>query len=181
MARVPRRAQSPPCAWPPSRSLSLLGLGFAPRDSVPVPRDTAWLTPGLHPSSGVGLRPAPHLPAPELSPWGCPYLLGSVSWHGGVVRAFLAPCGGQSGAMRSLFVLSLVMRVGIQSRTGASLTGMMGTRAGRADLPRRSPHLFLFPRGALGPPRVPTLAAVASWQVTQDWAPGPGTAPPEPM
>lgn len=70
-----------------------------------------------------------------------------------------------------------------QIRTSASPEDVMGMRARREGWPRRSPHLFFLPppRGALGPSRVPTLAAVASWQVTWSWPRGAWTAPPEPM
>lgn len=164
--------------WPPSLPASLLGPGFAPRDYVPGPGNTAGL---LHPSLGVGSGRTPHLPTPEPSPPGRPAPLGSIPRRRGACEDSLLlrrPVWSDAGPVFLFLVWSRasaseVKSVRPQSRIGASPAGVMGTRAEEGlAAPLTSPPLPPHP-GALGPPREPTLAAVASWQVTRSWAPGP--------
>lgn len=170
---APSAARRPGCfllSVPPPPGVRSQGLGAGPGRHRPAHAPAAAC-------SRSRLGPAPHLPAPEPSPRGCRDAPGSVPRRPGAERGLpplRRPVWGDAG-------LSLCSSPGHarqhpkpkacvpQSRPGACLGGVMGTRAaGRAGGAAHlaSPPSRHLPTRRARPPRVPTLAAVVSWQVT---------------
>lgn len=178
MARVPRRTLSPPCALaafpprvPPRPRVRAQGLRARSRKhrGLAAPFSRSRLGADSAPPRAGAFAPGPPRPT-GLHPrrrGACEdsLLLRRPVWSdAGPDFLFLAWSRASASEVKS---------VRPQSRTGASPAGVMGTRAEEGlAAPLTSPPLPPHP-GALGPPREPTLAAVASWQVTRSWAPGP--------
>lgn len=144
----------------PSLSRSVPG---APPASGDIPR----LAPGPQPVTGAHSRP-------EASPRG---RLGPRTPGRRAGQCELSAPAEASWDARGLsFLFSALSRASAsevksvqpRSRTSAGAAGVTRAGEGRASAARRSP-----PRPGARAPRVPTLAAVASWQVTGSWAPGP--------
>lgn len=161
---------------------------FSARGSRPgTPRRSPETPPSLRPGCSLlpeSARGRP-LASSRRSPWTRP------PGPGGGLRSpaprgrarIPCPSGGRSGAMRShSFCSSLgharqhpkseacVPKVALAPVLRAWWARGPGREGGRAA-PLTS-VASLHPRGALGPSRAPTLAAVASWQVTWSWPRG---------
>lgn len=143
--------------------------GPRPRTPRRAPETPALprLAPGPQPFTGAGTRPAPHLPALEPPSRGRPDPPGSASQAPLRCWAPLRrPVWGDAGPFFLFLAVSRASAPRVKSehpRSGASGSGagVIGTRGGLAGRAAR-----LFPPPPRAAAAVPTLAAVASWQVS---------------